>query len=155
MENMIKNKKKYEILAEKIAEMDYGDTVLHSEIVAIIDVPYPSQKYNSIVQQAKKILLNDYSRYIECVKGAGYRISYPDDFTKVSQKYVKRGVNAIKKSETILTNAPVNEMTEEGRTAYRRVHDRVVILNAAVQGANIEVKMLGKKRHPLALQGTK
>ena len=116
MENMINNKKKSEILAEKIAAMDYGDTILHSEIVSIINEPYSSPKYNSIVQQAKKILLSEYSRNIECIRSTGYRISYPDDFTKVSQKHLKRGVNAIKKSETILMHAPVNDMTDEGRT---------------------------------------
>lgn len=153
--NEVKGKKKSEILAEKISGMNYGDDILHSEIAAIIQEPYHSQRFNSIVQQSKKILLTEYSKNLESVRGVGYRISYPDDFTNASQKYVKRGVNAIRKSEKILTHAPVKDMSEEGRTTYRRVHDRVVILNAAIQGASVEVKMLSKKAHPFAPKNVK
>lgn len=152
MEGMLNGKRKSEVLAERISGMDYGDTILHSEISSIIKEPYPSPKYNSIVNRAKKILLEDCSRYIECVKGTGYRITHPDDFVGESQKYVKRGVSAIKKGESILTHAPVNDMTLDGRMAYNRVHDRVMILNAAVQGANVEVKLLGKKPNQTALR---
>ena len=147
MDEMIDNKKKCEILAERISQLEYGDTILHSDIAGIILEPHFSPKYNAIVQRAKKLLLNKYSRHIESVKNVGYRITYPDDFVVASQKCVKRGVNAIKKGEKILINAPVAEMTDDGRDAYRRVHDRVLILSAAVNGASVEVKQLGKRRH--------
>lgn len=151
MNELIKNKKKSEILVEKIISMDFGDTILHSEIADLIREPYPSQKYNSTIQKAKKVLLKEYGRHIECVRGDGYRITHPDDFTGASLKHYNRGFREMKKGEDVLTYAPVQHMSEEGRITYRRVHDRAVILNASMRGAKVEMKALSKKQHPFAL----
>jgi len=153
MNEVIQNKKKSEILAEKFAETDYGDVLLHSEISIIIQEPYPSTKYSTTIQKARKILLHKYNKSVECIIGDGYRVIYPDDFVKDALKHYKRGFNEMKKGEDKLQNAPVQNMTEEGRIIFRRVYDRVVILNAAVQGATVEIKALAKKPHPFALQG--
>ena len=42
--------------------------------------------------------------------------------------------------------------TEEGRTAHNRVYDRAVSLNAAMKGASVELKTLGQRKHPFAIQ---
>lgn len=152
MNEIIKNKKKSEILAEKFAETDYGDVLLHSEISVIIQEPYPSPKYSMTISKAKKILLHKYQKCIECIIGDGYRVIYPDDFVGSALKHYKKGFNEMKKGEDTLQNAPVQNMTEEGRMVFRRVYDRAVILNASVQGATVEIKALAKKPHPFALQ---
>ena len=43
-------------------------------------------------------------------------------------------------------------MTPEGRVIYRRVNDRAVTLAATMKGVNVELKMLGEKKHPMAIQ---
>lgn len=46
-------------------------------------------------------------------------------------------------------------MTNEGRERYRRVHDRAVTLTAAMKGASVELKTLGQRKHPMALENIK
>ena len=153
MNELIVNKKKSEILAEKIASMEYGSVIRHTEISALIDEPYPSNKYMSTIQKAKKILLKEYCCCIECVIGDGYRVVHPDGFVSTSLRHYKRGFKEIRKAEDTLEYAPVKNMTDEGRIVYRRVYDRAVILSAAVKGAKVEMKVLSKKEHPFALAG--
>ena len=42
----------------------------------------------------------------------------------------------------------LNDMTLQERMEYQRVHDRAVILQASMRGASVELKTLGKKKHP-------
>ena len=151
MNDLIQNKKKSEVLIEAIMSLNYGDVVTHKIIADIIEEPYPSTKYNSIVQKAKKSLLKDYNRCIEAIFGEGYRVVQPDDFVNHSLKHYKKGFKAIQKGSDTLTYAPVSDMTEEGKTVYRRVHDRAVILNASLQGAKVELKKLSERKHPFAI----
>ena len=60
MNEIIENKKKSEILAEKISIMNYGEVITHTEISQIIQEKYPGAKYSSTIQKARKILLNKY-----------------------------------------------------------------------------------------------
>lgn len=151
MNDLIQNKKKSEVLIEAIMSLSYGDVITHKVISGIIEEPYPSTKYNSVVQKAKKSLLKDYSRCIEAIFGEGYRVVQPDDFVSQSLKHYKRGFKEIQKGSDTLTYAPVSDMTEEGKTVYRRVYDRTVILNASLQGAKVELKKLSERKHPFAI----
>lgn len=151
MNNLIQNKKKPEVLIEAIMSLNYGDVITHKVISDIIEEPYPSAKYNSIVQKARRSLLKDCSRCIEAIFGEGYRVVQPDDFVSHSLKHYKRGFKEIQKGSDTLAYAPVSDMTEEGKTVYRRVHDRTVILNASLQGAKVELKKLSERKHPFAI----
>lgn len=152
MNEIIENKKKSEVLAEMIMTLGYGDVIKHSSISKIIEEPYPSNKYAATIQKTKKILLKKYNRCIEVIVGDGYRVVQPDDFVNQSLKHYKKGFKEIEKGTDTLYHAPVNDMTAEGVTVYRRVYDRAVILNASLQGAKVELKTLSnKKQHPFAL----
>lgn len=93
-----------------------------------------------------------YNKAIENIPGDGYRITDPDDFVQQSLKHYKRGFNEMKKGYDTLTYAPVKDMTVEGRDTYMRVHDRAITLQAAMKGASVELKTLGQKKHPFALE---
>lgn len=156
MNEIIKNKKKSEILAEKINELSYGDFISHEQIAAIIGEAYGSNKYSSTIAKVKKILLKKYNKAVECVIGDGYRLTNPDDFIQQSLKHYKRGFTEMGKGYTILEYAPTKDMSKEGRESYRRVHDRAITLAAAMKGASVELKTLGqKKQHPMALENIK
>ena len=146
MNELIENKKKSEILAEKIAAMDYGTVLLHSEIEAIIQEKHGTAKYASEISKTKKIILKQYHKVIESVIGDGYRIIEPDCFIDHSLKHYKKGFNELQKGVDTLSNAPVKNMTTEGRQAFRRVYDRSVILAASMQGARAEIKALAKRQ---------
>ena len=155
MNEVIENKKKSEVLAEFINTLEYGSVIMHSQIETMIDEAYGTPRYSSTVQRAKKILLKS-GRCIECIKGDGYRVVQPDNVVDASMKHYKRGFKAMQKGQDILTHAPVNDMSEEGRIVFRRVYDRAVVLNAAMQGASVEMKALSeKKQHPFALDNIK
>lgn len=151
MNEVIKDKKKSEILADLIAAKPYGTTILHKEIESVIMEKYGTRKYNSEVQRTKKILEDKYGRKLESIRGDGYRLVEPDNFTEHSLRHYKRGFKEITKAHKTLEIAPVNEMSSEGRAAYQRVYDRSVLLNASLKGASVELKTLGKKEHPFKL----
>lgn len=152
MNEVIQNKKKSEILAEKINELNYGDVITHLQISSLIEEDYPSNKYTSTIAKAKKILLKKYNKTIENIVGDGYRLVNPDDFVGQSLKYYKRGFGEMQKGYDVLNHAPTKDMTKEGREAYRRVHDRAITLAAAMKGASVELRTLGEKKHPFALE---
>lgn len=153
MNEIIENKKKSEVLAEKINELNYGDVITHQQISSVIKEDYPSNKYTSTIAKAKKILLKKYNKAIENIPGDGYRIVAPDDFVHQSLKHYKRGFNEMQKGYDTLEYAPVENMSVEGRDTYMRVHDRAIILRASMAGAKAELKTLsGKRKHPFALE---
>lgn len=149
MNEVIENKKKCEILAERINSLSYGDIISHKQIATLIKEEYPSARYFSTIQKTKKILLKDFNKIIENISGDGYRVVSPDDFVEKSLKCYKRGFNSMKKGSDILVNSPTKDMTPEGREAHRRVTDRVIVLNASIMGATVELKELSKKSHPM------
>ncbi len=153
MNEIIENKKKSEILAEKINELNYGDFISHEQIALVIEEDYPSNKYSSTIAKARKILLKEYNKSLECVIGDGYRLTSPDDFVQQSLKHYKRGFSQMQKGYDHLEYAPVKNMSIEGRDTYMRVHDRAIILQASMQGVKAELKTLSNKRkHPFALE---
>ena len=124
----------------------------HETIENIIETKYRTNKYNTVISKTKKILLNKYNKCITSVAGEGYKIVEPDDFVDVSLKEYKRGFKAMQKGANTLHKAPVKDMTDEGRTIYRRVHDRATLLEASMRGVSVELKTLGQKRHPFAIE---
>lgn len=156
LKNISAEKKPQEILAETILNRGYGEIVTHEEIEEIIGVLKKNKdKYNQIVQAAKKMLFNQYGKKLESVRNVGYRFIKPGDYVTNSLGHYKRGFREIKKGKDTLDLAPVNDMTVEERTTYTRVHDRSIILHASMEGAMCELKTLGKKNHPLLPSGSK
>ena len=152
MNEIIENKKKSEILAEKIATLNYGDVITHQQISQVIQENYPSTKYSSTIQKTKKILLKKYGKVIENIVGDGYRVVMPDDFVNHSLKHYKRGFNEMQKGHDTLSYAPTKDMTQEGREIYRRVNDRAITLAATMKGVSVELKMLGRRKHPMSIE---
>lgn len=154
MNEVLNNKKKSEVLAEEIEKLQYGDMIFHEQIANIIEEEYPSNKYSSTIAKTKKILLKK-GLCLENIIGDGYRVLEPDNFVHQSLKHYKRGFNEMQKGYDTLEYAPTKNMTQEGRDTYRRVHDRAITLTAAMKGASVELKTLGQKKHPMALENIK
>ena len=150
MSEVLKNKKKSEILAERIKELYYGEVVSHKRISKGIEEDYPSNKYSTTISKARKLLMKE-GICLENIIGDGYRIVNPDNFVDHSLKHYKRGFNEMQKGYDVLTYAPTKNMSQEGRVRYRRVHDRAVTLTAAMKGASVELKTLSsQKKHPMS-----
>lgn len=151
LNELINNKKKSEILATEISKLNYGDTILHTQIAKIIEVEYPSNKYTTTIRKARRILLKK-GIVLENIVGDGYRLVQPDDFVDQSLRHYKRGFNEMQKGYDTLNAAPTDKMTQEGLNRFRRVYDRSVSLQASMKGVSVELKELsGKKKHPFAI----
>lgn len=61
----------------------------------------------------------------------------------------------MQKGYDTLEYAPTKDMSKEGLSTYRRVHDRAITLAAAMKGASVELRTLGQKKHPMALENMK
>ena len=136
---------KAKALVEAIANEPYGTTFEHFKIAAIIGERYGTPRYQEIVTRSKKELLES-GKMISSVHGVGYRIVYPDEYTDQSAKCVVSGARRIDKGVRILDSAPVKDMTQMGAQKYNTVSDRMRIMQAAVHGAKVEIKMLAAKR---------
>lgn len=151
MNEVLNNKRKSEILAEKIQTLHYGDIITHEQIANSIDESYPSNKYTTIIAKTRKILQKN-GIFLENIIGDGYRVVEPDNVVNQSLKHYKRGFNEMQKGYDTLAYAPTKDMTPEGRNTYRRVHDRAITLTAAMKGASVELKTLGEKKHPMSVE---
>ena len=156
MNMLIENSKtRSEVLFEQISSLNYGDVISHQSIDKIIGVPYGSQKYNAIIQKTKRLLSSKTGKILENIRKEGYRIVTPDDYVDQSLKHYKRGFKEIEKGTKTLSYAPVADMSEEGRSIYRRVNDRAAMLHASMKGTMVELKTLGKKNHPFLPENMK
>lgn len=155
MNEIIENRKKSEILAEKLSELAYGDFISHEQIATLIEEPYGTNKYGSTIAKAKKLLLKKYNKAIENIPGDGYRLTKPGDFVQQSLKHYKRGFNEMQRGYDTLEHAPTKDMSKEEISTYRRVHDRAITLQAAIKGVSVELRTLGQKKHPMALENMK
>lgn len=140
---------KVQAVVSEFLSKDYGETVEHFKISALIEERNGSKEYQYIVQKAQKRLL-DCGKMIENVRGVGYKVVDPDDYTNQSAKCVISGARRINKGAKIIQNAPVQDMSPEGLQAYNTIADRMMILQATVAGAKVEINMLsGKRKNPL------
>ena len=135
------------------AYKDYGEVVTHMELAAAGSVRPQSKDYRYLMSAVCKHMLET-GRMIESVRGVGYRLVKPDDY---STKAVGCAISAgrkLDKGVTILNNAPVGGMSQDGVQRYNNVNDRMRILQAHVAGAKVEINLLdGKRKHPLSVEG--
>ena len=144
----MKRQEAIEALVKAVGERKYGDVLDFKEIGYIIHQEYGTHAYNDILQAAKK-RLEIAGHMIVNVRGVGYKVLNPDDYTNEGVKRVRQGARRIDRGTKVLNHAPVNDMTQQAREAHNRVNDRMVRLQAAMAGATVEIHMLGKRQNPL------
>ena len=135
-------------LVKAVEERNYGDTLDFKEIGYIIHQEYGTHAYSDILQDARK-RLELAGHMIVNVRGVGYKVLPPDDYTNEGVKRVRQGARRIDRGAKVLNHAPVNDMTQPAREAHNRVNDRMIRLQAAMSGATVEIHMLGKNQNPL------
>lgn len=135
-------------LVKAVEERNYGDILDFKEIGYIIHQEYGTHAYNDILQAAKK-RLELAGHMIVNVRGVGYKVLQPDDYTQEGVKRVRQGAKRIDRGTKVLNHAPVNDMTQQAREAHNRVNDRMVRLQAAMAGASVEIHMLSTAKNPL------
>jgi hypothetical protein len=137
-------------LVKAVEGRNYGDTLDFKEIGYIIDQEYGTHSYSDILQAARK-RLELAGHMIVNVRGVGYKVLPPDDYTNEGVKRVRQGARRIDRGAKVLNHAPVNDMTQPAREAHNRVNDRMIRLQAAMAGATVEIHMLESTKNPLAL----
>jgi hypothetical protein len=135
-------------LVKAVEGRNYGDTLDFKEIGYIIHQEYGTHSYSDILQAARK-RLELAGHMIVNVRGVGYKVLQPDDYTKEGVKRVRQGARRIDRGAKVLNHAPVNDMSQEVREAHNRVNDRMVRLQAAMAGASVEIHMLSTTKNPL------
>ena len=135
-------------LVNAVEERNYGDILDFKEIGYIIHQEYGTHSYSDILQAAKK-RLELAGHMIVNMRGVGYKVLQPNDYTKEGVKRVRQGAKRIDRGAKVLNHAPVNDMSQEVREAHNRVNDRMVRLQAAMAGASVEIHMLSTKKNPL------
>lgn len=137
-------------LVMAVNERDYGDVLDFKEIGYIIRQQYGTRQYSDILHAAMK-RLEVAGHMIVNVRGVGYKVLRPDEYTQEGVKRVCQGAKRIDRGTKVLNHAPVNDMTQQAREIHNRVNDRMVRLQAAMAGASVEIHMLEKSKNPLLL----
>ena len=135
-------------LVKAAQERDYGELMNFDEIGGIINQKYGTTAYRDILQEARK-RLEVAGHALENVRGIGYKINEPDNYTGVGVRKLREGARRIDRGAKIINHAPVNDMSVEAREAHNRVSDRLITVQAAIHGACVEVHMLSAPKHPL------
>lgn len=136
-------------LVAAVENRNYGEILNYDEIGRIIGHQYGSTSYNDIVQCARKRLIVA-GHMITNVRGIGYKVCQPDNYTVEGVRLMRQGARRIDKGTKIINHAPVNDMSQNAREAHNRVSDRMLRLQAAMAGASVELHMLSKGENPLA-----
>jgi succinylglutamate desuccinylase len=139
--------KPYEKLCEYISTLEYGAVVAHGEIEKITGYMRGASQYSSSITRANKQLIEK-SKALKNIRDVGYQVLMPDDYSSAAIREYKRGFRRLTAGENLLIAAPENQMTDDGRRAYRDVTDKARILHASLAGGIVELKLLNKK-HPL------
>lgn len=135
-------------LVNAVKERDYGTVLNFDEIGGIINEKYGTYRYGDILQAARKRLV-EAGHMIVNIKGIGYKVCPPDNYTGEGVRHMRLGAKKIDRGTKIINHAPVAEMSPEARAAHNRVADRMVTLQAALAGASVEIHMLETNKHPL------
>lgn len=135
-------------LFEEVSKKQYGDLLSFSDIGYIIQQKYGSNAYSDILQAAKK-RLELAGHMIVNVRGIGYKVCQPDEYTNEGVRRVRQGAKRIDRGTKVLNHAPVNDMTPAAREVHNRVNDRMTRLQAAMAGASVEIHMLSTSKNPL------
>ena len=139
---------KIKTVVEEFLAKNYGETIEHFQIASLIGEKIGTQEYRYVVRKAEKKLL-ECGKMIANVRGVGYKVVDPDEYTGQSAKRVMNGARQIDYGAKILRNAPTKDMSQAGLQAYNAVNDRMMILQAALSGTKTEINMLSNKRqHP-------
>ena len=147
----MKRKDKIKAAVELVMSKNYGDIITHREFIAVMREHGITSSYRDAITAAMRKCI-DCGKMIENVHGVGYRVVMPDDYTGQSIRCISSGAKKIDNGAKILSHAPVQDMTQAGLEAHNKVADRMMILQASLAGANVEIRMLGeKRRHPLAI----
>lgn len=137
-------------LVQAVSDRNYGDVLSFEEIGGIINQKYGSQRYGDILQAARKRLIQT-GHMIVNIRGTGYKVCYPDNYTGEGVRYVRQGARKIDRGAKIISHAPVNDMSPEARETHNRVNDRMARLQAAMAGASVEIHMLSANKNPLLI----
>lgn len=144
---------KIQNIVSLIMTKNYGDVIKHQDIISLIGERGITQSYRDVINTASRRCI-DGGKMIESVHGVGYRIVNPDEYTEQSIRCVASGAKKIDRGAKILMHAPVRDMSQDGLERYNLVSDKMRVLNAALAGAKVEIRMLNSSRkHPLAIQG--
>lgn len=136
-------------LVNAVKERPYGDVLTFDSIGYIIDQKHGTMKYQDILTTAKKRLEMS-GHMIVNVRGVGYKVCPPDNYTGEGVRKMRQGAKRIDRGAKILAHAPVNDMSQPAREAHNRVNDRMIRLQAAMAGATVEIHMLETTKNPLS-----
>jgi hypothetical protein len=116
-------------LCDAFADLKVGATILYSDVSAVIGVPYPSNRWNSVVDAWRKHLLGQETN-LDLARIAGTHLlvlSAPQRVDKGSEN-VRRRVRAIRRDANRVANVPTAELDDISKRRRDHVLQRAAIL---------------------------
>lgn len=124
-----------------LKDKTYGDTFTFDELstYAGLDV----REYRSVITGAKNYLLKHHGKLLVSLRGIGYRISKPGEFSTVAGSYRNKAGKDLKRGRMILSVADLSEMTDKEKEETCKESGKISWLITATKIASKE--KLGKR----------
>jgi hypothetical protein len=103
----------WRVIVELMREAPYGSMFSHAEIAASCGLSVCSPRYFRQVAQARKVLLNDWQRETETVRGQGYRLVEPPQFFGRARRWLTLAGKRVRRAAKTLVAAPQHMLTDE------------------------------------------
>lgn len=126
-------------LVDKAKNWDYGETHTHKEIEEMTGVAYNSTKYRSMIERAKKELLDNHQKLLKAIPGVGYRVLIPDHMTDEVTTLFRAGIRRVEKGVWVGMQTPLSLLSHEKQDVHKRIMDHYACGLAMMKGKQTEV----------------
>lgn len=102
----------WRVIVGLIQTREYGESIPHAEIAAATGLSYGTQRYFQQVQRARRVLLTEWRKELETLKGTGYRLVNPDEFNGRFRRQLRLAGRPIRQGLRVLVAAPAERLTD-------------------------------------------
>lgn len=116
-------KAEWRVLAEHVATLDYGTELTFAQLFELLDTSDRSRVYR-VVREANRQLVKPKSpvrRYLGSVRGIGYKVLLPTDYTPAALAKRDSAHNRINDGLALLQSAPLDELPPGARRWAQQV----------------------------------
>lgn len=132
-------------LVEYAKDWEYGSTHTHQECANIMGLEYPSNRYRSMIQHVKTVLLMDHQKLLRASPGEGYRVVLPSHMVDEMMGEYRHGVRRVEKATVIGIQTPISLLSTEEIRVSRTLTDhysRTLVLMKGKQAEGAEMMKL-------------
>ena len=137
------------ILSDKLINLvlgwEYGFQLSHAQIQTALGIELDYPDYYSVISKANK-QLEYVGKKLVSVYDFGYKVLEPDKYNPHSIKVFSSGYKRIRRANKIITNAPVDLMSDGAREDQRNISGRMDRYVSIIKKQKVELVKITRTR---------